>query len=359
MKHVFKRSQTAGLSPGTLVHVGEKMIGEPRLRLFHYTKDRSVEKDLQHIEEAFSFPEQGAVTWINIDGLHRVDILETIGRKYDIHPLVLEDILNTAQRPKMEAHPKFLFTVIKMMEIDERTQDIQIEQMSIILAENLVISFQEAEGDIFDSLRARIRNNDSRLRAHGSDYLFYRLMDIVVDNYFVILERLGEKIEDLESRLLGNPSREVLHEIHKLKRELIFVRRSVWPLREVISGLQRHETSMIRDETKLYLRDIYDHTIQVIDTMESYRDMVSGMIDIYLSSQGNKMNEVMKTLTIMASIFIPLTFIAGIYGMNFSPDAGPLNMPELNWSFGYPAALAVMGAIAGGLVVFFKRKKWF
>ena len=359
MKRVSKRSQKAGLSPGTLVHVGEKKIGEPRLRLFHYDKDHFVDKELKKIEEAFPFQKKDSVTWINIDGLHQVDILEKIGRHYDIHPLVLEDILNTAQRPKMEAHPKFLFTVLKMMQLDNRTHDIHFEQVSIILAENLVISFQEAEGDLFDSLRDRIRNNDSRLRVHGSDYLYYRLMDIVVDNYFVILERIGERIEDLETRLLGNPTREILHEIHKLKRELIFVRRSVWPLREVISGLQRHETSMIRDETKLFLRDIYDHSIQVIDTMESYRDMVSGMIDIYLSSQGNKMNEVMKTLTIMASIFIPLTFIAGIYGMNFNPDVSPLNMPELNWFYGYPAALAVMGAVAGGLVLYFKRKKWF
>lgn len=356
---IYRRAKKAGLSPGSLVYVGEKRVEKVRIRLFDYDDKQYKEKELKHIDDAFRYTDANTVTWINIDGLQDVQILQKIGDHFHIHPLVLEDILNTGQRPKAEDYPRYLFAVLKMLSFNEETEEINSEQISIILGSQFVISFQETEGDVFDVIRERIRNNESRLRQNGAAYLFYRLLDTIVDNYFVTLEKIGENIEDLEEWLVEDPSREIIPAIHKLKRELIFLRRSVWPLRELISGLQRFESAMVKDEIHVFLRDVYDHTIQVIDTVESYRDMVSGMIDIYLSSQSNRMNEVMKTLTIMASIFIPLTFIVGIYGMNFDTEISPLNMPELHWYYGYPVTLFVMAAIAVFMIFYFKRKKWF
>jgi magnesium transporter len=292
------------------------------------------------------------VTWINIDGLHQIEILEKIGECYGLHPLVLEDILNTDQRPKMEDYGDYIYIVLKMLDQGNNSNEIVTEQISLILGPNFVFSFQEKEGDVFDPIRERIRNGKGRIRKMGGDYLAYALLDSIVDNYFIILEKLSEKIEYLEEKLITRPTPETLQTIHHIKREMIFLRKAIWPLREVIGGLERNESSLIEESTKIYLRDIYDHTIQTIDTIETFRDMVSGMLDIYLSSVSNRLNSVMKVLTIIATIFMPLTFLAGIYGMNFK------YMPELEWRWGYPAIWLIMIGIGIFMLVYFKKKNW-
>jgi len=281
-----------------------------------------------------------------------VDVISDIGRYFDVHPLVLEDILNTNQRPKMEDYGKYLFLVLKMMMYKPKTGKIDIEQVSIIFGKNFIVSFQEKEGDVFDLIRTRIRNKKGMIREQGEDYLLYALIDALVDNYFVVLEQIGEKIEVLEKEVLTNPSSSIMNNVHSLKRELISLRKSVWPLREVINNLQRVESRIISKATKIYFRDVYDHTVQVIDAVETFRDMSSGLVDLYLSSVSNKMNEIMKVLTIFAAIFIPLTFVAGIYGMNFE------FMPELKWRYGYFMVWGVIALITLGLIAYFRKKKW-
>lgn len=347
-----KRSNKAGLPPGTPVYIGEKKHEEVKISIIDYDEAQFQERKAKAIEECFPFKDTPTVTWINIDGIHQVDIIEKIGKHFDLHPLIMEDIVNTEQRPKMDDSGHYIFIVLKMLYYDEKENEAKVEQVSIILGDNFVISFQEREGDIFDPIRERIRNGKGRVRKMGADYLAYTLLDAIVDNYFIILEKLGERIEELEDRLVTDPRPETLHEIHKLKREMIFLRKSVWPLREVISGLERVESSLIRKAIRIYLRDIYDHTIQVIDTVETFRDMLSGMHDTFLSSISNRMNEVMKVLTIIATIFIPLTFIAGVYGMNFK------FMPELEWRWAYFTVWIVIVIAAISMVIFFKRKKW-
>lgn len=349
---IKRRSKKAGLPPGTLVHIGDRKLEKVRITIIDYDEENFEQKQADDIEECFQFKTKPTVTWINIDGLHDVELIEKIGRYYELHPLILEDILNTGQRPKFEDLDNYVFIVLKMLSYDEQSQSINSEQVSMILGRNFVLSFQENIGDVFEQIRERIRNSKGRIRKMGCDYLLYSLLDTIVDSYFSILERLGEKIELLEEQLVKEPSNKTLERIHRLKRELISLRKSVWPLRELISGLERSESELIKETTDVYLRDLYDHTIQVIDTVEGYRDMVSGMLDIYLSSISNKMNAVMKVLTIIATIFIPLTFIAGIYGMNFD------YMPELRWKFGYTAVLLVMIGIGILMLILFKRKKW-
>ncbi|KPL03068.1 MAG: magnesium transporter [candidate division Zixibacteria bacterium SM23_73_2] len=351
-RFIKKVSKKAGLSPGALVHIGKKKVEKTRIRIIDYDESQLQEKEVKEVEECFPFKEKPTVTWINIDGLHQVEIIEKIGKYFDVHPLVLEDIVNTGQRPKLEDLESYLFIVLKMLSYDEKEKEVSVEQFSFILGPNFVISFQERVGDVFNPIRERIRNAKGRIRKMGSDYLAYALMDAVVDNYFAILERLGEEIESIEEELVHNPNPETLQIIHNLKREMILLRKSVWPLREVISALERGESTLIGDSTGIYFRDVYDHTIQVIDTIETFRDMVSGMLDIYLSSVSNRMNEVMKVLTIFAAIFIPLTFIAGLYGMNFE------FMPELKWHWGYFGVLAIMAAVGISLLFYFKKKRW-
>ena len=349
---ITKRSQKAGLPPGTLIHIGERKAEKTRIRILDYNEAQFEEKEAKTVEECFPFKDKPTVTWINIDGIHQVDIIEKLGSYFGLHPLLLEDILNTEQRPKMEDFGDYIFVVLKMLYPGDNKEDTEAEQVSLIFGSNFVISFQEREGDVFDPLRDRIRKHKGRIRQAGSDYLAYALLDAIVDNYFLILENVGEKIEDTEQRLATNPNPETLMFIHELKKEMIFLRKSIWPLREVISGLERCESPLIHESTGTYLRDVYDHTIQIIDTVESFRDMISGMLDIYLSSISNKMNAVMKVLTIFASIFIPLTFFAGVYGMNFN------YLPELEWRWGYFGFWGVVILAAGSMVFYFKRKKW-
>jgi magnesium transporter len=351
-RFVKRVSKKIGLSPGTLVHIGKKKIEKVRIRLIDYDEARVQEKEVKAIEECFPFKDLPTVTWVNVDGLHDIEVMEKIGKHFGLHPLVLEDILNTDQRPKIEDFDDYIFVVLKMLYFDEDQEEVRAEQISIILGSNFVLSFQERVGDIFNPLRERIRSGKGRVRKMGSDYLAYALLDSIVDHYFVVLEKLGEKIEDMEEELVSNPTPETLQTIHNLKREMIFLRKSVWPLREVVSSLERGESSLIKESTKIFLRDVYDHTIQVIDTVETFRDLLSGMLDIYLSSISNRMNEVMKVLTIFAAIFIPLTFIAGLYGMNFR------FMPELEWHWGYPAVVVVMFAVGIFMLFYFRRKKW-
>ncbi|MBN2316058.1 MAG: magnesium/cobalt transporter CorA [Sedimentisphaerales bacterium] len=358
-KRARYRAKKAGLPPGTLVYVGERKLETVRITILDYDENTVQERQVDCVEDCFQFKTTPTSTWINIDGLHEVKFIEEIGKHYDLHPLTLEDILHTGQRPKFENLESYLFVVLMMLRYDDESQTVLFEQVSLILGSHYVISFQENVGDVFDQVRERIRNGKGKIRKMGPDYLMYSLLDAVVDNYFGILEKLGEKIEILEEELVDDPTERTLHHIYNLKREMVFLRKSVWPLRELISGLERSESALIEETTDVYLRDVYDHTIQVIETVESFRDMISGMLDIYLSSISNRMNAVMKVLTIIATIFIPLTFIAGIYGMNFNPEVSPWSMPELNWRYGYAAVWLVMLVVAGLMVLYFKRKKWF
>lgn len=351
-KLIKRRRSKAGLPPGTPVYIGEKREDEIKVTILDYDEKGSQEKEITDIEDVFFYNKKPTVTWINVSGIHRVDLIEKIGRGFNLHPLTIEDIVNTDQRPKLEDHEKYLYIVFKMLTYDETEDEVKTEQVSLICMENCVLSFQEREGDVFENIRQRIRNNKGRIRRMKADFLAYSLIDAVVDNYFLILEKLGDRIEVLEDSIVDNPKPESMQEIHRLKRGMLFLRKSVWPLREVISGLERGESLLIHKPTRVFLRDIYDHTIQVIDTVETFRDILSGMHDTYLSSLSNRMNEIMKVLTIIATIFIPLTFIAGVYGMNFE------YMPELAWRWGYFGVLGLMAGVVILMVAYFRKKKW-
>jgi len=347
-----KRSRKAGLPPGTLIHIGERKTEEVKITIMDYDETQLQEKEAKTFDECIPYKNRPTVTWINVDGIHQVETLEKLGECFGVHPLTLEDILNTDQRPKMEDFGDYMYIVLKMFTRNAQNDEIVTEQISLILGENFVLSFQENVGDVFDPVRARIRSDKGRLRKMAADYLLYSLLDAIVDNYFIILENFGDQIEFIEERLIVNPAQETLNIIHKLKREMLFLRKSVWPLREVISGMERGESSLIKGTTKIYLRDVYDHNIQIIDTIETLREMLSGMLDIYLTSISNRLNAVMKVLTIIATIFMPLTFLAGIYGMNFK------YMPELEWKWGYFLILFVMFGIGISMLLYFKKKKW-
>jgi magnesium transporter len=355
MPRLFKKraKQQMGLSPGTLVHIGERKIEKARIRIIDYDETQLEEREVQTIEECFPFKDKPTITWINIDGVHDLDMVEKIGNRFGLHSLVLESIVNTGQRPKLEDFKEHIFIVLKMLDYDNEKGEIESEQVSLVFGSNFVISFQEHAGDVFDPLRERIRKGKGRIRKAGADYLAYALIDSIVDSYFVILEQLGECVENTEQELATNFTAKALHVIRTLKKEMIFLRKSVWPLREVVSTLQRGESPLLHKSTGIYLRDVYDHIVQIIDAIDSYRDMLSGMLDVYLSLTSNKMNEVMKVLTIFAAIFIPLTFVASIYGTNFR------YMPELEWKWGYLVFWVVLIAIGISMVVYFRRKKWF
>ena len=354
MQTLFKkRSKKAGLPPGTMVHIGDKKVEKVKISLINYDENNFEEKEIKIPEDCFIYKDRQSITWINIEGIHEINTVEKIGTGFNIHSLALEDILNTDQRPKIEDFDNNIFIVLKMLYYNEKTCEIITEQTSFILSSNFVISFQEGiEGDVFNPIRERIRSNKGKIRKMGADYLLHRLTDAIIDNYFIILEKMGEKIEVLETELLKNITPETMHKIHQLKRELIFLRKAVWPLREISGWLLREDSALIKQPTKIFLRDMYDHTIQVIDSIETFRDMLSSMLDIYLSNINNKTNTVMKLLTIIATLFMPPTFIVGIYGMNFK------YMPELEQKWGYPAVLLTMLTIAISMLVYFRKKKW-
>jgi magnesium transporter len=343
-----------GESPGTLREVPNVTSETTDITIINYDAATLREKLVTNIEDCFLYTNDSSVTWVNIEGVHRVDILEKLGKHYGLHPLMLEDISSCDQRPKLDDYEDHLFIIVKMLSYNEEEKKVTAEQVSFVLGSNYVISFQEEGkmGDVFNPNRARLRSNKGKIRKSGPDYLLYTLIDTVVDNYFIILETIGERIEELEGKLISDPTPEKLRTLYSLKREMINLRKSVWPLREVISRLEKGESELITPSTQVYIRDVYDHTIQVIDTVESFRDVLASMVDIYMSSISNRMNSVMKVLTIISTIFIPLTFLAGVYGMNFE------YMPELKWKYGYPSVWIFMIITVSFMLVYFRRKKW-
>ncbi|GFO58454.1 magnesium transport protein CorA [Geomonas silvestris] len=351
---VKKRSKKIGLAPGTLVHLGTPRPGSTAVELIEYGADHLEQRKLDSLLQC-SLPKPApSVTWINVEGVSQVEVLQHFGECFKIHPLVLEDILATDQRPKAEDYGEYLYVVLKMLRLNEASGQLQAEQMSIVLGENFLISFQEGlEGDVFEPVRLRLKNDKGRLRQTGPDYLLHALLDLIVDNYFLILEKIAERMETLEDELIANPDEGTVQAIYQMKREMLFLHKAVWPLREVVGRLQRRESPLILEENIIYLRDLYDHTVQVVDTMETLRDMLSGMLDIYLTSVSNRLNQVMKVLTIIATIFMPLSFIVGLYGMNFK------HMPELEWRYGYPAVLIFMAVVVAGMLYYFRKKRWF
>lgn len=348
-----RRASKKGLPPGTIIHTGEAKARPVKITVIDYDEKELQERVVGKAEQCFVFKGKKTTTWINVDGVHDTEAIAKLGECFGIHPLVLEDIANTDQRPKFEDYGKYIYVVLRMFYPDSSNAGaVKSEQVSVILGKGFVISFQEEEGDVFDPVRERIRKNKGAIRKSGPDYLLYSLLDAIVDNYFVVLEKVGEQVETIELGLASNPTEKMLRNIHSLKRETIYLRKAVWPLREVINGLIRSGSKLIQKQTATYLRDVYDHTIHVIDTVETYRDILSGMVDLYLSSVSNRLNEIMKVLTIIATIFIPLTFITGLYGMNFE------FMPELVHPYGYPAALFLMFLVALVMFLYFRKKKW-
>lgn len=348
-------SEKSGLPPGSIVYYG-KEINEPvSITLIQFNETECYEHTFDTFHECHNHSRDNMVKWINVDGIHNVEVVESIGKFYNIHPLTLEDIVNTAQRAKVEDFDNYIACIMKMVYADPSGKaELLSEQLTILLLDNnTVISFQEADGgDVFDVVRNRIRAGKGRVRRSAADYLAYTLMDAVVDSYFTVLEKIGDALEVLEDDLLKDPRPNTINRLHHFKRELIFLRKAVWPMREMVNNIERSETKLFSETTGLYLRDVHDHAIRVIDTVETYRDLQSGMMDIYLSSVSNRMNQVMKTLTIITTIFVPLTFIAGVYGMNFD------NMPELHETWGYYAVWGVMIAIVIGLIIYFRKKRW-
>lgn len=348
-----KSSKKAGRPPGTLEYVGKERLEPVKTSIFNYSEDHFEEKPELALEKVLLYKEEKGTTWIDFIGIHDVISVQQVCQHFNIHPLTIEDIISTEQRPKLEENEDYIYVVVKMLEYDIATGRIMVEQVSLLLGHNYVISFQEKEGDTFEAVRSRLRAGKGRIRNNGSDYLFYALLDTIVDNYFLILEKFADNLEEIEVEILENPTHSSLASLYNLKRETVILRRSVWPVREVVHMLEREDLILIKKETRIYLRDVYDHTIRIIETIENFRDVLSGMVDLYQSTISNRLNMVMKVLTIISTIFIPLTFIVGVYGMNF------VHMPELEWKFGYLGVWVIMIAVLFGMIYFFKKKKWF
>jgi magnesium transporter len=350
MKLVQKRSKKTGLPPGTLVHIGERKSEHVTVTVFRYSTTSCKELHVEQVDQ-LSPPADESVIWINVGGVHKVEMVETLGRQFSLHPLLLEDVTNTDQRPKLDDYEAYIFLVMKMLSLTNR-KDIAVEQVSFVLGKNYVISFQENGTDVFQPVRERLRGGKGRLRQSGADYLLYALVDAIVDQYFAVLELSGEQIEAVQQGVVDDPKPETLNEIHALKRQLLFVRRAVWPLRDVMTNLSRSDCPFLQHPTKVFFRDVYDHVVQIVDTIEILREMVSASLDIYLSSVSYRLNAIMRVLTVITTIFMPLSFIASIYGMNFE------YMPELRSPWGYPLVLGVMAAVGVGMLVLFRNKRW-
>ena len=347
-----KREEIKGLSPGSLVFIGTQKVENIRLRVIDYNEARLKEDELKNIADGTEFKRTKTVTWINIDGLHDLSLMKDIGKTFDLHPLLLEDILNTGQRPKLEEFDNCLFIVLKMLRYDKEKQVILAEQLSVVLGDTFLLTFQEQPGDVFEPVRERIRKQKSRIRASGIDYLAYALMDTVVDNYIFIIERLGEKIEDIEEEVLDNAAPRVMEKINTFKREMNYLRKSIRPAREAIIQLSKLDSELIRDTTIPFLKDLQDLITHAAEAIDTYREMLSDQLNLYNSVISNRMNDIMKVLTIFAAIFIPLTFIAGIYGTNFE------YLPELKFKYSYFFFWGVMLAVAAAMLIFFRKKKW-
>jgi magnesium transporter len=346
-----------GTLPGTIIINDNAEF--PQIFLIDYNQDNCIRKQLETPEECIEYLDMESVSWVDVQGVGNQDILQRIGQVFDLHPLVLEDVVNMVERPKIEDYEDQLLIIAHMVVPKEKTFGFYGEQVSLVLGKNYLLTVQEeAEHDCFEGVRARIEKCKGIIRREGADYLAYALLDSIIDGFFPVLERYGEQIEDLEEEVIVEPTQKTLQKIHKIRRELLQLRRAIWPQRDVINSLIRDGSGLISEEVRIYLRDCYDHAVQVMDMVETYRELASGLMEVYLSAVSNKMNEIMKLLTIVSSIFIPLTFVAGVYGMNFNHEKSPYNMPELNWYWGYPMCLAVMAAIACILLVFFWRKGW-
>lgn len=351
MSEVNTSYKKAGLPPGTLIHVGSKKTDKTRITTIDYTESDFLENEYDDISKCFHLRDTKSVSWINVDGLHDIKIIEQLGSHFELHPLLLEDVLNTKHRPKVEEYDDYIFLTLKMLGVSKDQKSIINEQVSFVLGKNWVISFQEQQGDIFDAIRERLRSSMGNIRKLGPDYLLYRLLDTVVDHYFFVTEHFNDVTTKLEDQVLKDPQENTLHKIQRLKKELISIRKAVNPLREAVSWLEK-DNKLFKQGTKRYLRDVYEHIIQAIDTIENQRDALSTIMDLYHTGVSNRMNEVMKVLTIISTIFIPLTFIAGIYGMNFE------YIPELKWKYGYAVFWGLMVTIFVVLLIYFKRKKW-
>jgi magnesium transporter len=348
-----RQSQAAkvGLAPGALIHLGERKTEQPTITLIEYSDTELVEYCFTSTEEAHSFRPRLPVLWLNVHGLHEPEVMAEIGRRFRLHPLVLEDILNTNQRPKVDDYGDYLFMVARFFEIDSDNGQVSSDQVSLILGRNFVLSFQERPSGRFDPVRERLRQDRGQIRKLGADYLAYSLLDAIVDRYFTILEDIGERTEELENMMLEQPKPGTLQAVHQLKRETLTLRRSIWPLREVINSLTRADDRFFRPETRPYLRDIYDHTVHAIESLEANRDVIAGMLDIYLSAVSNRVNQEVRALTVIAIIFMPATLISGIFGMNFKV------MPPLDWPNGFMIALGMMATVATTLSIIFWRRR--
>ncbi|HNQ69160.1 MAG TPA: magnesium/cobalt transporter CorA [Bacteroidales bacterium] len=353
MKPIKHHKHKTGLPPGSLVFTGIERSHQIGIELIKYSPQSYKQEITQNIDDLNIITESPEIHWFNLNGVHDSELIGKIGEKFNIHKLVLEDILNTHQRPKVDFYDEHIFAVLKMLVYDNATKSINSEQVSIIVGNNYLFSFQEKEGDIFELLRKRIQTASGKIRTMGTDYLLYAILDIIVDNYFILLEHLGDEVEKYETELIENANKDILNRIYYLKRENLLLRNSVWPVRELVSQFEKTDSQLIKKKNIIYFRDLYDHTIQVIDNVEIYRDLLSGLIELYYNNTGNKTNEVMKVLTIISTIFIPLTFIAGIYGMNFK------YMPELEWHWAYFGVWGLMVILFLLMICYFKRKKWF
>ncbi len=353
MIRFFRRgSKKAGLPPGTLLHTGEPTTDAVTISCIRYNEKEMETVPATAASEAVLSRPPDRLVWINVDGLHRVPVIEGIGEAFGIHPLTLEDVLNTGQRPKLEIYDTYLFLVVKMLYMDTEMDEVRAEQVSMVLGEGFLLTFQETPTDVYEAVRERLRKGTGRIRKSGADYLAYALLDAMVDHYLLVLEIFAERMETLEDELLDRPGPDAMTRIHEMKREMIFLRRQIWPLKEMIGRMKKIGPPLVKKSTDVYLGDVLDHTAQVADTVASFREILTGMLDLYLSTVSNRMNEVMKVLTIISTLFIPLTFLAGIYGMNFR------YMPELAWRWGYVGLLGVMAVIALLMLLYFKRKKW-
>jgi len=347
-KHTPKQ---VGLPPGSLVHVGAVKVEQPIISFIGYAEHRFERQDDITLQQCLTARTETGVNWINLYGIHDIDLLRSLGEAFDIHPLVLEDILNTTHRPKIEVYDRYLLVILKMISSNQE-QKVEIEQMSFVLGENFILSFQERPGDVFNGVRERLQRANGRIRNRGADYLLYALLDSIIDHYFHVLENIDDRLAYFEQELISDSALDSMNQIHFFSKELLLLRKAIWPVRDLVTQLQNDDSGLTRETTGIFLRDLYDHVVQAIDNVEAFRDTTTSLLNLYMSISGNRMNEVMKLLTIMASIFIPLTFIAGIYGMNFE------NMPELKANWGYPLVLLLMCGCAIGMLLFFKRKRW-
>ena len=348
--NINQSSEKTGMPPGSLVHIGDIHETRPRISVTHYNKSLYEQYETASIKELMQKMTDDSITWVNIEGLQNIEFIDAIGKEFKIHPLVLEDIVNTNQRPKFEDHGEYQYIVLK--NITSKDSNIIFEQVSLLLLENVVFTFREHRDDLFSPINQRIKNTKNRFRKQGTDYLCYALLDTVVDQNFIVQDILDELIDATEEELLDSPDQTTLQKIHKIKRDLIYIRRNITPLRDLINAILRNESDLLNENTQIYFRDVYDHILRISETIELQRDMTFGLLDMYQNHMSNKMNEIMKVLTIFASIFIPLTFLAGIYGMNFE------YMPELKWRYAYPVLWMIFIVVGIGLLIFFRKKKW-